>query len=242
MKPALAALSGAVGIRAAGRLREPGEPAPCPRLGPQPRSCGPGLDRRVACARSPVSSRPKGSLLGLFGAAGGRADRDLVRRRAAPAGAGNAAAARSHRRGRDRGAVRGRRGARLCAIAASLVPAWQATRTNAVVGPETGSGFLAAAQRRFAALLAAGQLALSLVLLIGAGLMGRAFVSLRSVPLGFDADRALTMTIALHGQRFNRGTLDEARATRLDVLSAAEPTRSGRSLASSRWALACRCR
>ena len=64
-------------------------------------------------------------------------------------------------------------------------------------------------------LLAAGQLALSLVLLIGAGLMGRAFVSLRSVPLGFEPDRALTMTIALQGQRFNRGTLDEARAVRL---------------------------
>ena len=45
--------------------------------------------------------------------------------------------------------------------------------------------------------------------------MGRAFISLRSVPLGFDADRALTMTIELQGQRFNRGTLDEARASRL---------------------------
>ena len=64
-------------------------------------------------------------------------------------------------------------------------------------------------------LLAAGQLALSLVLLIGAGLMGRAFVSLRSVPLGFEPDRALTMSIALQGQRFNRGTLEEARAARL---------------------------
>ena len=63
-------------------------------------------------------------------------------------------------------------------------------------------------------LLSAGQLALSLVLLIGAGLMGRAFVSLRSVPLGFEPDRALTMTISLHGQRFNPGTLDEARAVR----------------------------
>ena len=63
-------------------------------------------------------------------------------------------------------------------------------------------------------LLAAGQLALRSGV-IGAGLMGRAFVSLRFVPLGFEPDRALTMTIALQGQRFNRGTLDEAKAMRL---------------------------
>jgi predicted permease len=62
--------------------------------------------------------------------------------------------------------------------------------------------------------LVAGQLALSLVLLIGAGLMGRAFVSLRSVPLGFQPDRVLTMSIQLHGQRFNPGTLDQARVMR----------------------------
>lgn len=101
-----------------------------------------------------------------------------------------------------------------CAIAASLVPAWQATRTNAVAAlkQDPGSSRNAATVR---GLLAAGQLALSLVLLIGAGLMGRAFVSLRAVPLGFEPDRALTMGISLQGQRFNRGTLDEARATRL---------------------------
>ena len=46
--------------------------------------------------------------------------------------------------------------------------------------------------------------------------MGRAFVGLRSVPLGFEPERALTMNIALQGQRFNRGTLAEARATRLE--------------------------
>ena len=101
-----------------------------------------------------------------------------------------------------------------CALAASVAPAWQATRTNASAALKQDP----ATSRRAATargLLAAGQLALSLVLLIGAGLMGRAFVSLRSVPLGFEPDRALTMTISLQGQRFNRGTLDEARAMRL---------------------------
>ena len=101
----------------------------------------------------------------------------------------------------------------LCAVAASLVPAWQATRTDAIsaLKQDTVSSRTGGTVR---GLLAAGQLALSLILLIGAGLMGRAFVSLRSVPLGFEPDRALTMNIALHGQRFNQGTLDEARASR----------------------------
>lgn len=101
-----------------------------------------------------------------------------------------------------------------CAILASVVPVWQATRTNAVASlkKDPGSSRGAATVR---GLLSAGQLALSLVLLVGAGLMGRAFVSLRSVPLGFESERALTMSISLQGQRFNRGTLAEARVARL---------------------------
>ena len=101
----------------------------------------------------------------------------------------------------------------FCPVAASLVPAWHATRTDAAAALKQDP----ATSRRAGTLrgaLVAGQLALSLVLLIGAGLMGRAFVSLRSVPLGFEPQRALTMSIELHGRRFNQGTLDDARAVR----------------------------
>ena len=52
-------------------------------------------------------------------------------------------------------------------------------------------------------MLVAGQLALSLVLLVGAGLMARAFIQMRSVPLGFDPSRAVTMRVELQGQRFD---------------------------------------
>ena len=79
--------------------------------------------------------------------------------------------------------------------------AGHADQRLAALKQDPGSSRRAATVR---GLLAAGQLALSLVLLIGAGLMGRAFVSLRSVPLGFEPDRALTMTISLQGQRFNQ--------------------------------------
>jgi putative ABC transport system permease protein len=64
-------------------------------------------------------------------------------------------------------------------------------------------------------LLVAGQLALSLVLLAGFALVARAFVNLRSVPLGFEPDRAATMQLSLHSERFNQGTLDQARQSRL---------------------------
>jgi predicted permease len=64
-------------------------------------------------------------------------------------------------------------------------------------------------------LLVSAQLALSLVLLVGAGLMGRAFVSLRSVPLGFDPDRAMTMHVQLQVQRFNGGDPEASKLKRL---------------------------
>ena len=103
----------------------------------------------------------------------------------------------------------------VCALCASLVPAWHATKADVSVAMKQDP----AASRpgnRIRGVLAASQLALSLVLLLGAGLMARTFISLRSVPLGFNPDGALTMGIALQGQPFNRGTLEEAKARRLE--------------------------
>jgi predicted permease len=98
----------------------------------------------------------------------------------------------------------------LCAVVVSLVPAAQATRL-AISARLTRDPARAGRTR---GILVAAQLALSVVLLVGAGLMARAFVGLRSVPLGFDARQAVTMQIALSDQRFNVGTLDDARAAR----------------------------
>jgi putative ABC transport system permease protein len=102
----------------------------------------------------------------------------------------------------------------LCALAVSLVPAWQATKPDAgrALKQDPVSSRSANTMR---GLLAASQLALSLVLLVGAGLLGRAFISMRAVPLGFNPDRVLTMNIALQGQRFGSGSLEEARVKRL---------------------------
>src|SRR5262249_25146823 len=65
-------------------------------------------------------------------------------------------------------------------------------------------------------LIVAAQLALSLVLLVGAGLMARAFVVMRSVPLGFDPRDAMTMNVHLQVQRFNVGDIDASGAARLE--------------------------
>jgi putative ABC transport system permease protein len=90
----------------------------------------------------------------------------------------------------------------LCSVVVGLVPVWQATRTN-VVDMMKQDPFASRHAGRTRGLLIASELALSLVLLAGAGLMMRAFIKMRSVPLGFEPSRAVTMQIHLQGQRFN---------------------------------------
>ncbi|HEY2905265.1 MAG TPA: ABC transporter permease [Vicinamibacterales bacterium] len=102
----------------------------------------------------------------------------------------------------------------FCSLIFGLVPGWQATRSD-VAGMMKGDP---AATRRASTtrgLLVAAQLALSLVLLVGAGLMARAFVQMRSVTLGFDPSRAMTMNVHLQVQRFNVGDHDTSRMKRL---------------------------
>jgi putative ABC transport system permease protein len=98
-----------------------------------------------------------------------------------------------------------------CAAAVSLVPAWQVTRSNLSSGARDD---LARGGGRMQGALVAAQLALSVVLLIGAGLMARAFVNMRSVPLGFDPRDATSLYVSLDGRRWDGGTFDQARALR----------------------------
>ena len=85
-----------------------------------------------------------------------------------------------------------------CSLAAGLlfgvVPAWTASRVDVNAGlKETASG----SGRRLPSVLAAGQIAMSLVLLAGAGLMIRSFLILSSSNPGFDARNVLTATAML---------------------------------------------
>jgi putative ABC transport system permease protein len=88
-----------------------------------------------------------------------------------------------------------------CTVVFGLVPAYRAADPDL-------AGRLK--QRRLATrnaglsrgVLIGGQIAMSLILLVAAGLMARAFVSMRTVPLGFDPANVLTMRVNVQFQRF----------------------------------------
>jgi len=82
-----------------------------------------------------------------------------------------------------------------------LVPALQAGRGNLQTVLREGSRGSTSSGRARAVLVAA-QVALSLVLLIGAGLMLRSFARLQSVDPGFDPNGVLTGRVQLAGERF----------------------------------------
>jgi putative ABC transport system permease protein len=82
-----------------------------------------------------------------------------------------------------------------------LVPAWQATRaelsTTLKQDPAASRGAVLTR-----GLLVASQLAFSLLLLVGAGLMARTFIGMRTVPLGFQPANVLTMRLELSFRLF----------------------------------------
>ena len=92
------------------------------------------------------------------------------------------------------------------AILFGLIPAISATREdlNATLresGARSGGGFR---QNKTRSLLVVTQMAMALILLVGAALMIRTFEALRSVRPGFDGHNVLTMEMALSGSRFEK--------------------------------------
>lgn len=96
-----------------------------------------------------------------------------------------------------------------------LIPAFSVSRndlsaTMKEASSRTGSGFR---QNKTRAVLVVAETALALVLLVGAALLIRTFVALRSVDPGFDAHQVLAMETSLSGTRFER-TAGVAQAVR----------------------------
>jgi predicted permease len=89
-----------------------------------------------------------------------------------------------------------------------LVPVFRAMKldlnTALKAGGRSGqiSGGLRVSKQRLRGLLVVVELALSLVLLVGAGLLIRSFIRIQSVPPGFTTDHVLTMQVAAMGPQY----------------------------------------
>jgi putative ABC transport system permease protein len=89
-------------------------------------------------------------------------------------------------------------------VLAGLAPAWRLTKTNLNEAMKQGLGKTDSDSggNRTRSVLVVSEVALSLVLLIGAGLMVRSLWNLRSVKPGFDAQNVLTMTLAIPDTKY----------------------------------------
>ncbi|MBC7788540.1 MAG: ABC transporter permease [Anaerolineae bacterium] len=101
----------------------------------------------------------------------------------------------------------------LTGVIFGLAPALQASRANLQSSlKEGGRGSGASAHRsRLRSSLVVAEVALSLVLLIGASLMVKSFLRMRSADTGFDSRNALTMRVYLGGDKY------EAFSTRASI-------------------------
>ncbi len=89
-----------------------------------------------------------------------------------------------------------------------IAPVWRAIRVDLNISLKAGGrsgqsdGGLHVRRHSLRGLLVVSELTLSLMLLIGAGLLIRSFVRLQSVPPGFTTDRVLTMEVAAAGKKY----------------------------------------
>jgi len=87
-----------------------------------------------------------------------------------------------------------------------MAPAWQASQVHPVEALKTAArGTGGASQVRWRTVLTVAEVALSLVLLVGAGLLLRSFSTLMGVKLGFQTDRVIAMNVNLPQLRYPDG-------------------------------------
>jgi putative ABC transport system permease protein len=92
----------------------------------------------------------------------------------------------------------------VTSILFGLIPAWQASRTelSSALKESSGRSGTGFRQNKARTLLVVSEIALAVVLVVGAALLIRTSIALASVKPGFDARNVLTMRMSLAGQRF----------------------------------------
>jgi putative ABC transport system permease protein len=85
-----------------------------------------------------------------------------------------------------------------------IIPAWQVARADPNRALHEGGRSATGAGRSVRRGLVVLEVALAVVLLVGAGLMIRSFRNMQAVDLGFNVDRALSARIALFGERYRQ--------------------------------------
>jgi putative ABC transport system permease protein len=86
-----------------------------------------------------------------------------------------------------------------------LIPALQSARTDLQEVLKEGGRTVSSSHHRARSLLTAGEVALALVMLAGAGLAIRSLARLLGVPAGFDADHILTVSLSLPEASYPKG-------------------------------------
>jgi putative ABC transport system permease protein len=90
----------------------------------------------------------------------------------------------------------------LTGVLFGLVPAWQATRIDVHEALKQSGGRAGSSHRRLQNVFVVAEVAMALVLLIGAGLLIQTFYHLRQIDLGFRAERMLTLQTPLPRLRY----------------------------------------
>jgi putative ABC transport system permease protein len=109
----------------------------------------------------------------------------------------------------------------LTGIVFGLVPAWQATRVEISGALGAAGRSVTSARSRFRSALVIAELGLALLLLVGAGLLGKAFWQLTSVAPGFNPKNVVTMRVELPEARYKTvPPQTQFRQTVLDNLNA----------------------
>jgi predicted permease len=93
----------------------------------------------------------------------------------------------------------------LTGVVFGFAPAWQVSRADVHESlKENSRGSAGGLRNRMRSALIVAEVALSLVLLVGAGLLFRTFLQLQSVDSGFKAQRALTLRLSPSGTNFRQ--------------------------------------